>query len=49
MIDARVAAEWKIPLEWSLKAQLVFGKPTAGPKGDKEFAPIEKRVFVHVA
>ncbi|KAJ5469639.1 hypothetical protein N7539_009257 [Penicillium diatomitis] len=46
MIDARVSQEWKIPLEWRLKAQLVFGKPT-GPPREKKFEPLEKRMFVH--
>ncbi|OOQ84985.1 putative fatty acid repression mutant protein [Penicillium brasilianum] len=46
MIDARVSEQWKIPLDWSLKAQLVFGKPTGGPR-EKTFEPLEKRVFIH--
>ena len=49
MIDARVAEEWNVPLEWSLKAQLVFGKPTGPHKEGKEYEQIEKRVFVHAA
>jgi predicted oxidoreductase (fatty acid repression mutant protein) len=46
MIDARVAEEWNLPVEWSLKAQLVFGKPT-GPPREKTFEPLEKRIFIH--
>jgi predicted oxidoreductase (fatty acid repression mutant protein) len=45
LIDAKVQAEWKVPEDWVLNAQLVFGTPTA-PAGDKEFAPIEDRVKV---
>lgn len=48
MIDARVAEQWNIPTEWSLKAQMVFGKP-AGPPREKEFEPVENRVFFHGA
>lgn len=46
MIDARVSEQWNIPLEWSLKSQLVFGKPTGSPR-EKTFESLEKRVFVH--
>ena len=46
VIDQRVHNEWKVPTEWSLKAQLVFGKPEGEPK-KKEFKPIEDRLFVH--
>ncbi|KAJ5115079.1 Nitroreductase-like protein [Penicillium alfredii] len=34
-----LAKQWDIPAEWSLKAQLVFGKPT-GPPREKTFEPI---------
>ncbi|KAJ5886555.1 uncharacterized protein N7473_009229 [Penicillium subrubescens] len=46
MVDARVAEEWNLPVDWSLKAQLVFGKPT-GPPREKTFEPLEKRIFIH--
>ncbi|KAJ5153084.1 uncharacterized protein N7482_009562 [Penicillium canariense] len=46
MIDARVSELWNVPVEWSLKAQLVFGKPT-GPPRDKAFESLDKRVFIH--
>jgi predicted oxidoreductase (fatty acid repression mutant protein) len=46
MIDARVSEQWNIPLEWSLKSQLVFGKPTGSPR-EKTFESLEKRVFIH--
>ncbi|KAJ5377632.1 uncharacterized protein N7496_005041 [Penicillium cataractarum] len=46
MVDARVSEQWNIPLDWSLKSQLVFGKPIGGPR-EKTFEPLEKRVFIH--
>jgi uncharacterized protein len=46
LIDQRVAAEWKLDeTNWSLKAQMVFGKPT-GQAGEKSFFPLEDRVKV---
>lgn len=44
-IAAEVISAYGLPETWKLKAQLVFGKPTAGPL-EKTFEPIEKRVFV---
>ncbi|KAI9706428.1 MAG: hypothetical protein M1836_003433 [Candelina mexicana] len=46
IIDQKVQNHWKIPMDWSLKAQLVFGKPAAQP-GEKAFQPVEERVFIH--
>ncbi|KAE8381882.1 Nitroreductase-like protein [Aspergillus bertholletiae] len=46
MFDACVAEQWKIPGDWSLKAQLVFGKPIGGPR-EKTFEPVKERLFVH--
>ena len=31
LIDARVAAEWGVPDDWELSAQLVFGTKTGEP------------------
>ncbi|KAG4029021.1 hypothetical protein MFRU_018g01260 [Monilinia fructicola] len=45
LIDAKVAAEWNIPADWELNAQLVFGTPLA-PAGEKTFVPIEDRFKV---
>ncbi|MCM2997643.1 putative oxidoreductase (fatty acid repression mutant protein) [Paenibacillus favisporus] len=45
LIDQKVAAEWNIPANWKLIAQMPFGKPTAQP-GEKEFKPLEDRVKV---
>lgn len=45
MIDARVSEQWNIPLEWSLKSQLVFSKPTRSPR-EKILEPLEKRAFI---
>ncbi|PGH28962.1 hypothetical protein GX50_08291 [[Emmonsia] crescens] len=48
MLDARISKEWNVPPEWSLKAQLVFGKPVGdGGLREKTFEPLEKRIFVH--
>ncbi|KAF2721148.1 Nitroreductase [Polychaeton citri CBS 116435] len=48
--DQKASEEWNIPLEWSLKAQLVFGEPAPGARDGiqaKEQQPIDKRVFFH--
>ncbi|OJD14894.1 hypothetical protein AJ78_04810 [Emergomyces pasteurianus Ep9510] len=48
ILDARISKEWNVPPEWSLKAQLVFGKPVGdGGIREKTFEPLEKRIFVH--
>ncbi|KIX02043.1 uncharacterized protein Z518_07982 [Rhinocladiella mackenziei CBS 650.93] len=44
-IAAEVISTFGLPETWKLKAQLVFGKPTEGPK-DKTFEPIDSRVLV---
>ncbi|KAJ5119865.1 hypothetical protein N7448_010534 [Penicillium atrosanguineum] len=46
LISVQTSEQWSIPIEWSLKAQLVFGKPT-GPPREKTFEPLDKRLFVH--
>lgn len=45
LIDEKVRAEWNIPVEWELKASLVFGTPKAdsGEPGEKTFKPVEER------
>lgn len=43
LIDDEVKKTWDIPQEWTLIAQMPFGKKTAEP-GDKEFQPLETRV-----
>lgn len=48
LIDAKVAEEWKVPSDWVLNAQLVFGTPVGGA-GDKTFKPIEDRLKVYGA
>lgn len=50
--DQKAAAHWNIPLEWSLKAQLVFGGEQEGARASlptKSEEPIEKRLFIHGA
>lgn len=48
-ISKDVAEIWNVPESWSLRAQLVFGKPTGPPRGgvEKKFAPLEGRVKVY--
>ncbi|KAI1753356.1 Nitroreductase-like protein [Xylaria castorea] len=41
LIDERVAAEWKVPSNWQLTAQLVFGG-RAGETGPKDHLPLEE-------
>ncbi|TRX89086.1 hypothetical protein FHL15_010003 [Xylaria flabelliformis] len=41
LIDERVAAEWKVPANWQLTAQLVFGG-RAGEAGQKDHLPLEE-------
>jgi len=48
LIDEKVAAEWKIPQNWQLQSQLVFGTPLA-PAGEKSFKPLQERVKVYGA
>ncbi|KOO37127.1 nitroreductase family protein [Priestia koreensis] len=43
LIDEQVKAEWNIPAEWKLIAQMPFGNPAAEP-GEKEFQPLDTRV-----
>lgn len=45
LIEAQVKANWSIPENYSLVAQMPFGKPTAEP-GEKTFVPVESRVHV---
>ncbi|KAF7186702.1 Fatty acid repression mutant protein 2 [Pseudocercospora fuligena] len=50
--DQKASEIWNVPLEWSLKAQLVFGDPAEGSReklAEKTQEPIEKRVFFHGA
>ena len=45
LIDEKVKAQWKIPENWKLIAQMPFGEPTMQPQ-DKEFQPLESRFKV---
>ena len=47
-LSPKVCAEWSLPPNWDLKAQMAFGTPTGPPRGgfEKQFAPIEPRVRV---
>lgn len=52
IIDQKAKNHWKIPQEWELQAQLVFGGYADGAregidKGGKQFKPVEERLFVH--
>lgn len=46
VIDQKAQNHWNIPLEWSLKAQLVFGGK-AGEPNEKTYKPVEERIFVY--
>ncbi|KAL5415154.1 hypothetical protein PMIN06_007456 [Paraphaeosphaeria minitans] len=48
IVDQKIQNEWNVPQEWKLRAQLVFGGK-AGEAGEKQFKPLEDRVFVHGA
>ncbi|KAI3339637.1 nitroreductase [Ustulina deusta] len=41
MVDAPTAKQWNIPADWTLKAQMVFGKPTGPRLQEKTFEPVE--------
>ncbi|KAM0327630.1 hypothetical protein ACHAQA_005923 [Verticillium albo-atrum] len=41
LIDEKVAAEWNVPSNWKLNAQLVFGGKT-GEAGPKDYKPLEE-------
>ncbi|KAI5463391.1 Nitroreductase-like protein [Mariannaea sp. PMI_226] len=45
LIDAKVQETWKIPDNWKLDAQLVFGGKVS-EAGEKVFQPLEERVKV---
>ena len=45
LIDEAVQKIWDIPQNWTLLAQMPFGKPTAAP-GEKQFNSIEDRMKV---
>ncbi|PQE21608.1 fatty acid repression mutant protein [Rutstroemia sp. NJR-2017a WRK4] len=49
MVDAAAAKEWDIPADWSLNAQMVFGKPTGSRFAEKEYSPVEDRMKVYGA
>lgn len=42
LIDTRLETELKVPVTWSLKSQMVFGKPMGQP-GEKQFKPVGER------
>jgi len=46
IIDDKVRAQWNVPEDWNLRAQLVFGG-RAGAPGEKTFKPLEDRLFIH--
>jgi predicted oxidoreductase (fatty acid repression mutant protein) len=48
LIDTRVAAEWDIPNDWELSAQLVFGSRLAEPN-QKTFQNVEDRLKIYGA
>ncbi|KAI9740435.1 MAG: hypothetical protein M1834_005015 [Cirrosporium novae-zelandiae] len=48
LVDEKISKTWNVPAAWSLKGQLVFGKP-AGGAHEKTQKPLEERLFVHGA
>ncbi|KAH7113249.1 Nitroreductase-like protein [Dendryphion nanum] len=49
IVDRKAQETWNVPVEWKLRAQLVFGGKVA-EAGEKEFKPVEgERLFVHGA
>ncbi|MEK3888691.1 nitroreductase family protein [Bacillus sp. FSL K6-3431] len=46
IIDEAVQKIWDIPADWTLLAQMPFGKPTAAP-GEKQFNDIDARMKVY--
>ena len=46
LIDGRIMAEWDIPGEWELSAQLVFGNRLCEPN-QKTFKPMEDRFLTY--
>lgn len=42
LIDNRVTAEWSVPADWKLQAQLVFGGKT-GEANPKDFLPQDQK------
>ncbi len=43
LIDTKIETDFHVPPTWSLKSQMVFGKPTGQP-GEKQFMPVEERM-----
>ncbi|KAK6219216.1 hypothetical protein LQW54_002465 [Pestalotiopsis sp. IQ-011] len=46
LIDQKVAAQWDVPADWKLNAQLVFGGKEGDKPGEKSFIPVDERVKV---
>lgn len=46
LIDEAVRAEWNVPADWTLRAQLVFGSIEA-PAGEKTVLPLAERLRVY--
>ncbi|KAJ5556477.1 Nitroreductase [Penicillium frequentans] len=48
LIDERTAAEFGLPKDWKLVAQMVFGTPTAapGPRKTEFKTPVEQRLLI---
>ncbi|RMZ79257.1 hypothetical protein DV737_g3533, partial [Chaetothyriales sp. CBS 132003] len=48
LIDEKVREIWGVPAEWSLKAQLVFGKPkSTSEPSEKAVKPLDERIYIH--
>lgn len=46
VIDERVRAQWSLPDTWTLRSQLVFGKPEEGVPAPKDKLPLDETLKV---
>jgi len=49
LFDTRVGEAFGAGKEWSLKAQLVFGRPEGGRRQERTYMNLEERLFVRGA
>lgn len=49
LVDQKTQEHYKIPLDWKLRAQLVFGGRAGDTPAPKDKLPLDKKVFIHGA
>jgi Predicted oxidoreductase related to nitroreductase len=49
LVDQKVQETWKVPANWKLSAQLVFGGKAVPDAGEKTFQPLEQKLKVYGA